>query len=167
MFLQVATLCLLVVAAHTHSPVSHQSRVDRHKHGHDIHHELKVHHPVHYHHEHHHDDHKVHDHGHHEENHGHHDDHHEEHYKDHHPSYKFEYSVKDEHTGDHKSQEEHRDGDHVSGSYSLVEPDGNVRTVHYTADDHHGFRADVHHKTAHHHIIPHHHHEHHHDHGHH
>lgn len=32
----------------------------------------------------------------------------------------------------------------VKGSYSLVEPDGTVRTVHYTADDHNGFNAIVH-----------------------
>lgn len=57
----------------------------------------------------------------------------------HHPSYKFEYSVKDDHTHDHKSQHEERDGGHVRGHYSLVEPDGNVRSVHYEADDHHGY----------------------------
>ncbi|KAI8429058.1 hypothetical protein MSG28_007627 [Choristoneura fumiferana] len=33
---------------------------------------------------------------------------------------------------------EARDGDVVKGMYTLVEPDGNVRTVHYTADDAHG-----------------------------
>lgn len=33
------------------------------------------------------------------------------------------------------------------GQYSLVEPDGSVRTVDYTADDHNGFNAVVH-KTA-------------------
>lgn len=36
-----------------------------------------------------------------------------------------------------------RDGDVVKGSYSLVEPDGTIRTVHYTADDHNGFNAVV------------------------
>uniref|UniRef100_A0A182PIR4 Cuticle protein 8 n=1 Tax=Anopheles epiroticus TaxID=199890 RepID=A0A182PIR4_9DIPT len=36
-----------------------------------------------------------------------------------HPSYKFEYGVKDPHTGDHKSQWEHRDGDVVKGAYKL------------------------------------------------
>ncbi|CAH0407837.1 unnamed protein product [Chilo suppressalis] len=72
-----------------------------------------------------------------------------------HPSYEFSYAVNDPHTGDHKSQSEHRHGDVVKGQYSLVEPDGNVRSVHYTADDHHGFVAAVHHTTHHHH--PHHH----------
>ncbi|XP_026473038.1 cuticle protein 7-like [Ctenocephalides felis] len=60
------------------------------------------------------------------------------------PKYSFNYGVKDEHTGDHKTQTEERDGDVVKGSYSLVEPDGSVRTVEYTADDHNGFNAVVH-----------------------
>ena len=60
------------------------------------------------------------------------------------PRYAFDYGVHDPHTGDQKSQWESRDGDVVKGSYSLVEPDGTVRTVHYTADDHNGFNAIVH-----------------------
>lgn len=99
------------------------------------------------------------------ESHGH-GDHHEEHHEDHdhhvswifcllfmffpridslqaHPQYKFEYGVKDHHTGDVKSQTEHRDGDHVSGSYSLLEADGTTRLVEYTADGHNGFNAHV------------------------
>ncbi|XP_037945225.1 cuticle protein 7-like, partial [Teleopsis dalmanni] len=51
------------------------------------------------------------------------------------------------HTGDVKSQHETRDGDSVKGQYSLVEPDGSIRTVDYTADKHNGFNAVVH-KTA-------------------
>ncbi|XP_045446134.1 cuticle protein 7-like [Melitaea cinxia] len=70
-----------------------------------------------------------------------------------HPKYDFAYSVADPHTGDHKSQHESRDGGAVHGSYSLVEPDGSVRKVEYTADDHHGFNAIVH-KTAGHHPAP-------------
>ncbi|XP_013177849.1 PREDICTED: cuticle protein 7-like [Papilio xuthus] len=61
-----------------------------------------------------------------------------------HPKYDFAYSVADPHTGDHKSQHESRDGDAVHGSYSLVQPDGSVRKVVYTADDHTGFNAVVH-----------------------
>ncbi|XP_075970778.1 uncharacterized protein LOC142973107 [Anticarsia gemmatalis] len=79
-----------------------------------------------------------------------------------HPKYEFEYKVDDEHTGDHKSQHEHRDGDVVKGYYSLHEPDGSVRHVEYHGDHHTGFHADVKHST--HHIVPHHHHHHHHDH---
>ncbi|XP_061399630.1 cuticle protein 8-like [Musca vetustissima] len=60
------------------------------------------------------------------------------------PKYSFNYGIKDPHTGDIKSQAEERDGDVVKGHYSLVEPDGSVRTVNYSADDHNGFNAVVH-----------------------
>lgn len=59
------------------------------------------------------------------------------------PNYHFNYGVKDLHTGDLKSQWEHREGDVVQGSYSLMEPDGSIRTVDYTADSHNGFNAVV------------------------
>ncbi|XP_050444474.1 cuticle protein 19.8-like [Adelges cooleyi] len=59
------------------------------------------------------------------------------------PSYHFNYGVKDLHTGDLKSQWERREGDVVKGSYSLMEPDGSIRTVDYTADSHNGFNAVV------------------------
>ncbi|XP_072396885.1 larval cuticle protein A2B-like [Diabrotica undecimpunctata] len=59
------------------------------------------------------------------------------------PKYEFNYGVADGHTGDHKSQKEVRDGDVVKGSYTVAEPDGTLRTVHYTADDHNGFNAVV------------------------
>ncbi|XP_072396883.1 larval cuticle protein A3A-like [Diabrotica undecimpunctata] len=60
-----------------------------------------------------------------------------------HPKYEFNYGVQDGHTGDHKTQHEVRDGDVVKGSYTVAEPDGTLRTVHYTADDHNGFNAVV------------------------
>ncbi|XP_045446366.1 cuticle protein 19-like [Melitaea cinxia] len=60
-----------------------------------------------------------------------------------HPKYEFQYQVADHHTGDIKSQHEARDGDHVTGSYSLHQPDGVLRTVHYNADKHSGFNAQV------------------------
>lgn len=59
------------------------------------------------------------------------------------PHYSFGYAVSDPHTGDSKNQQETREGDVVQGSYSLVEPDGTVRTVKYTADPHNGFNAVV------------------------
>jgi len=59
------------------------------------------------------------------------------------PSYHFNYGVKDLHTGDLKSQWERREGDVVKGSYSLMEPDGSIRTVDYTADSRNGFNAVV------------------------
>ncbi|EDW76779.1 uncharacterized protein Dwil_GK20220 [Drosophila willistoni] len=60
-----------------------------------------------------------------------------------HPEYAFSYGVKDLHTGDVKSQWESRDGDGVKGHYSILEPDGSIRTVHYTADAKRGFNAIV------------------------
>ncbi|XP_058456845.1 cuticle protein 19-like [Malaya genurostris] len=66
---------------------------------------------------------------------------HEEHYA--HPKYKFEYGVKDFHTGDNKDQWEHRDGDVVKGQYTVYESDGTKRIVEYSSDKHHGFQAHV------------------------
>jgi len=60
-----------------------------------------------------------------------------------HPQYNFGYSITDSVTGDSKSREESRDGDVVTGSYSVADPDGRIRTVTYTADDVHGFQATV------------------------
>merc|ERR1711892_468680 len=57
--------------------------------------------------------------------------------------YNFGYSITDSVTGDFKSRQESRDGDVVSGSYSVADPDGRIRTVTYTADDVHGFQATV------------------------
>ncbi|KAF6204932.1 hypothetical protein GE061_019097 [Apolygus lucorum] len=64
-------------------------------------------------------------------------------YHDPHPKYAYNYGVSDPHTGDHKQQSEARDGDVVKGQYSLVEPDGSLRTVDYTADPINGFNAVV------------------------
>lgn len=59
------------------------------------------------------------------------------------PKYSYNYGVADGLTGDVKSQAEHRDGDLVKGQYSLVEPDGTLRVVDYTADAINGFNAVV------------------------
>ncbi|KAF6212018.1 hypothetical protein GE061_012536 [Apolygus lucorum] len=59
------------------------------------------------------------------------------------PHYAYEYKVHDSHTGDVKSQHETREGDVVKGYYTLKEADGTIREVHYTADKHHGFNAEV------------------------
>ncbi|XP_055628808.1 adult-specific cuticular protein ACP-20-like [Toxorhynchites rutilus septentrionalis] len=66
-------------------------------------------------------------------------------HKDYHtyPKYKYEYGVKDHHTGDHKSQWEHRDGDVVKGGYTLDEADGTKRVVEYHSDKHSGLHAHV------------------------
>ena len=59
------------------------------------------------------------------------------------PKYSFTYRVTDVETGDSKAQEETRNGDSVEGSYSIVEPDGSIRTVRYSADPVNGFNAVV------------------------
>lgn len=51
--------------------------------------------------------------------------------------------MSDHHTGDRKQQSEVRVGDVVKGEYSVAEPDGTIRVVKYTADDHNGFNAVV------------------------
>ncbi|XP_065093360.1 larval cuticle protein A2B-like [Ochlerotatus camptorhynchus] len=60
------------------------------------------------------------------------------------PQYSFSYHIADAVTGDNKEQQESRSGDVVTGSYSLVEPDGTRRVVEYTADPVNGFNAVVH-----------------------
>lgn len=57
--------------------------------------------------------------------------------------YKYSYNIDDPTTGDVKSQHEVRQGDVVSGSYTVVDPDGTKRTVDYTADSKRGFNAVV------------------------
>jgi len=59
------------------------------------------------------------------------------------PHYSYTYSVNDALTGDNKAQSETRDGDVVTGQYSLVEADGSRRVVDYTADPVNGFNAVV------------------------
>ncbi|CAG7719144.1 unnamed protein product [Allacma fusca] len=59
------------------------------------------------------------------------------------PQYNYGYSVSDGLTGDSKTATESRANGVVQGQYSLVEPDGAVRTVTYTADPVNGFNAVV------------------------
>jgi len=59
------------------------------------------------------------------------------------PQYNFGYSVTDAVTGDSKNRQETRDGDHVTGSYSVADPDGRIRTVTYEAGPDIGFVAKV------------------------
>jgi len=59
------------------------------------------------------------------------------------PQYNYGYSIQDGLTGDQKQHQETRNGDAVQGQYSLVEPDGAVRTVTYTSDPVNGFNAVV------------------------
>lgn len=55
--------------------------------------------------------------------------------------YKYSYNIEDPTTGDSKSQHEVRQGDVVTGAYTVLGPDGTKRTVEYTADAKHGFKA--------------------------
>lgn len=57
--------------------------------------------------------------------------------------YKYAYDIEDPTTGDTKSQHEVRQGNIVKGAYSVLDPDGTRRTVHYTVDPKHGFQAIV------------------------
>lgn len=52
--------------------------------------------------------------------------------------------MEDPKTGNYQNQKEYRDGDFVKGEYSVVEPDGSIRTVVYSADPKNGFQATVH-----------------------
>jgi hypothetical protein len=58
-------------------------------------------------------------------------------------NYDFEYAVHDDHTGDVKEQHESAKDGVISGYYTLYDADGYKRVVHYTADDHNGFNAEV------------------------
>ncbi|XP_039440829.1 cuticle protein 18.6-like [Culex pipiens pallens] len=60
-----------------------------------------------------------------------------------HAQYKYQYGVQGVENGDHKGQWEHRDGDQVQGSYTLLEADGTSRVVDYKSDPVHGFQAHV------------------------
>ncbi|XP_076053414.1 cuticle protein 7-like [Oratosquilla oratoria] len=58
-------------------------------------------------------------------------------------SYKFEYSVKDEESGNDFGQNEAREGDNTEGSYRVVLPDGKELVVSYTVNADGGFIADA------------------------
>jgi Insect cuticle protein len=58
-------------------------------------------------------------------------------------NYEFNYDVHDHQTGDIKQQHESAKDGVISGQYSLIDADGHRRIVDYTADDHHGFNANV------------------------
>uniref|UniRef100_A0A182PKN1 Uncharacterized protein n=1 Tax=Anopheles epiroticus TaxID=199890 RepID=A0A182PKN1_9DIPT len=62
--------------------------------------------------------------------------------------YSYGYAVRDELSGDIKSQQEVRNGDRVRGQYRTLESDGTERIVDYTADDVRGFNAVVRHQPS-------------------
>merc|ERR1711936_338089 len=57
--------------------------------------------------------------------------------------YSYQYGVKDEYSGANFGASESSDPKVVSGTYTVVLPDGRVQTVKYTADDYAGYVADV------------------------
>ncbi|XP_058975415.1 transcription initiation factor IIA subunit 1-like [Musca domestica] len=59
------------------------------------------------------------------------------------PEYEFAYGVEDTQAHILHNRNEMRDGDAVKGVYSVVDPDGTLRVVRYTADDVNGFQAEV------------------------
>jgi len=59
------------------------------------------------------------------------------------PKYSYNYGVADKFTGDQKSAGEVRDGGITKGYYSVVQPDGVLRTVNYISTPHGGFQAQV------------------------
>lgn len=59
------------------------------------------------------------------------------------PQYSYGYDVQDALTGDYKGHQEQRNGDLVTGSYSVIDPDGTRRIVDYSADSLNGFNAVV------------------------
>lgn len=59
------------------------------------------------------------------------------------PSYQFGFDVKDEEFTNYQNRKEQRDGNVIKGSYSVVDSDGFIRTVTYTADPKEGFKAEV------------------------
>ncbi|XP_050354912.1 larval cuticle protein A2B-like [Nymphalis io] len=59
------------------------------------------------------------------------------------PQYSYGYDVQDSISGDYKGHQEQRNGDVVTGSYSVVDPDGTRRIVDYAADPINGFNAVV------------------------
>lgn len=62
--------------------------------------------------------------------------------------YRFSYAVKDGHSGDDFSHTQNQENGAVHGNYKVQLPDGRVQVVKYTADDVHGYRADVSYEAA-------------------
>lgn len=59
------------------------------------------------------------------------------------PNYQFGFDVKDDEFTNYQNRKEVREGNQIKGSYSVVDSDGFIRTVTYTADPKEGFKAQV------------------------
>jgi hypothetical protein len=55
----------------------------------------------------------------------------------------YSYGVQDPETGNAQTHRETRDGDEVVGEYKVLQADGVLRIVKYTADAKNGFRATI------------------------
>lgn len=55
----------------------------------------------------------------------------------------YSFGISDPESGNAQTREESRDGDVVKGEYSVLQADGTVRTVRYTADSKNGFQAEI------------------------
>uniref|UniRef100_W8CC91 Cuticle protein 19 n=1 Tax=Ceratitis capitata TaxID=7213 RepID=W8CC91_CERCA len=64
------------------------------------------------------------------------------------PTYSYHYYIDHPESMVHLRHREERHGTRVTGEYGLLEPDGSVRSVHYTVDGDGGFRAVVRTRTA-------------------
>uniref|UniRef100_A0A336M0M3 CSON009578 protein n=1 Tax=Culicoides sonorensis TaxID=179676 RepID=A0A336M0M3_CULSO len=63
---------------------------------------------------------------------------------DNHPSYQFGFDVKDDEYTNYQNRKENRDdAGIITGSYQVVDSDGFIRTVKYTAHPKDGFKAEV------------------------
>ncbi|XP_050307461.1 cuticle protein 18.6-like [Anthonomus grandis grandis] len=59
------------------------------------------------------------------------------------PDYSYHYGVQDSKTGNFQGHQENRNGDSVNGEYRVMEANGLVRIVRYTADPEYGFKAFI------------------------
>lgn len=57
--------------------------------------------------------------------------------------YNFSFDVKDDLYTNYQNRKESREGDQIKGSYSVVDSDGFIRTVTYTADPVGGFKVII------------------------
>ncbi|XP_050431873.1 cuticle protein 19.8 [Adelges cooleyi] len=57
--------------------------------------------------------------------------------------YQFSFDISDDESTNYHNRKETRDGQKITGSYSVVDSDGFIRTVTYTADPEEGFKAEV------------------------
>ncbi|KAF5288925.1 hypothetical protein FQA39_LY03804 [Lamprigera yunnana] len=62
------------------------------------------------------------------------------------PDYSYAYGLQDPQTGNTHSRQETRNGDALSGEYTVLETDGSIRVVRYRSDPKNGFQATVHYK---------------------